>query len=430
MARTSFDMDPFVVVSYGTSTFRTSAVRHNLNPVWNEKLFFHVRHHEANYHLKFTVYDREKFSGNDLVAWFQVPIQDIIRQHKEMKFDGEDVNMIEKEMDRFTFPLQMVNPDKWKNKRPTLTIRAKFMPYEEIRKMFWLSLAKAYDAEHTGTLSRLEVQSMLETIGSTITEATIDRFWLNNEKDPKNESQEITLDQLVDSLENYMKAEAQYNGDRPFNSPMTPSMSGDDMDNLTSNMMQMALRNEGIDEDDDEDDDDEEDEEDEEDDDWNGIEEEDEEEEEEEEEEDDELIENSSTTSEDDDQSPFGILEPDLFDNSLLSIPAMQQEGVDLAEALIKEENSMIERLPTTPNINTIKQMFPTHRRTAVEKVIRLKECPICHRPNLGRRTQMDIITHIATCAANDWTTVDRFLMGNFLTEAYAQRRYISNQIK
>jgi phosphatidylserine decarboxylase len=35
----------------------------------------------------------------------------------------------------------------------------------------------------------------------------------------------------------------------------------------------------------------------------------------------------------------------------------------------------------------------------------------------------MDIITHIAACAANDWTTVDRFLMGNFVTEAHAQRK-------
>jgi phosphatidylserine decarboxylase len=35
----------------------------------------------------------------------------------------------------------------------------------------------------------------------------------------------------------------------------------------------------------------------------------------------------------------------------------------------------------------------------------------------------MDIITHIATCAADDWTTVDKFVMGNFITEAYAQRK-------
>jgi phosphatidylserine decarboxylase len=64
-----------------------------------------------------------------------------------------------------------------------------------------------------------------------------------------------------------------------------------------------------------------------------------------------------------------------------------------------------------------------THHNQYNEKVIRLSECPICHRPNLSRRAQMDIVTHVATCAANDWTTVDRFLMGNFITEQYAQRK-------
>lgn len=68
-------------------------------------------------------------------------------------------------------------------------------------------------------------------------------------------------------------------------------------------------------------------------------------------------------------------------------------------------------------------QQQQSHHNQYNEKVIRLSECPICHRPNLSRRAQMDIVTHVATCAANDWTTVDRFLMGNFITEQYAQRK-------
>ncbi|KAI9301654.1 phosphatidylserine decarboxylase-domain-containing protein [Cunninghamella echinulata] len=36
----------------------------------------------------------------------------------------------------------------------------------------------------------------------------------------------------------------------------------------------------------------------------------------------------------------------------------------------------------------------------------------------------MDILTHVAICSANDWTKVDRFLMGNFITEQYAQRKW------
>lgn len=438
MARTSFDMDPFVVVSYGTSTFRTSAVRHNLNPVWNEKLFFHVRHNEASFHLKFTVYDREKFSGNDLVAWYQLPIQDIILQCNKDRpaqdcTDCDHDSIIEHEMDRYTFPLQMANADKWKNRRPTLTIRAKFMPYDQIRKMFWLSLAQAYDAEHTGSLSRLEVQSMLETIGSTITEATIDKFWLRHKKDPKNESDELTLHELVQSLEDHMLAEGLARPDAVasgfIGTPRTDS-SADPLENLKTGLMNMNMGED--DDDDDEDDDDEDDDDDDEDDDeddddndededWGGI------NEEEEEEDIMEAMDNALTTDEDDEHLPFGSSDPDQFDYSTpLGMPSIvEQQDMDLAEALIQEEDKMVQRLPGSPAIISQSPSYysPQRRGQVTEKVIRLKECPICHRPNLARRSQMDIITHVATCAANDWTTVDRFLMGNFLTEAYAQRR-------
>ncbi|KAJ6532368.1 phosphatidylserine decarboxylase-domain-containing protein [Mycena capillaripes] len=39
--RTSFDIDPLVVISFGKN-FRTRVIRHSLNPVWDEKLLFHV----------------------------------------------------------------------------------------------------------------------------------------------------------------------------------------------------------------------------------------------------------------------------------------------------------------------------------------------------------------------------------------------------
>jgi phosphatidylserine decarboxylase len=36
-------MDPFVVISFGKKVFRTRVIRHSRNPVWDEKLLFHVR---------------------------------------------------------------------------------------------------------------------------------------------------------------------------------------------------------------------------------------------------------------------------------------------------------------------------------------------------------------------------------------------------
>lgn len=47
--RTGFDMDPFCVISFGRKIFRTRVIRHNLNPVWEERLFFHVGEAETHW---------------------------------------------------------------------------------------------------------------------------------------------------------------------------------------------------------------------------------------------------------------------------------------------------------------------------------------------------------------------------------------------
>ena len=42
-------MDGFVVCSFGRKIFRTRVIRHSLNPVWEERLFFHVRPAETHW---------------------------------------------------------------------------------------------------------------------------------------------------------------------------------------------------------------------------------------------------------------------------------------------------------------------------------------------------------------------------------------------
>ncbi|KAI7084640.1 hypothetical protein KC352_g40993, partial [Hortaea werneckii] len=77
MTRTSFDMDPFVVTSLGKKTYRTKVVKHDLNPVYDEKLVFQVQRNELSYSLSFAVVDRDKFSGNDFVGTALFPIEKV-----------------------------------------------------------------------------------------------------------------------------------------------------------------------------------------------------------------------------------------------------------------------------------------------------------------------------------------------------------------
>lgn len=77
--RTTFDMDPFVVVTFGKKTFRTSWKLHTLSPVYNERLAFEILEHEENYNIQFSVLDRDQWSFHDQIANASIRVQELIK---------------------------------------------------------------------------------------------------------------------------------------------------------------------------------------------------------------------------------------------------------------------------------------------------------------------------------------------------------------
>jgi phosphatidylserine decarboxylase len=63
------------------------------------------------------------------------------------------------------------------------------------------------------------------------------------------------------------------------------------------------------------------------------------------------------------------------------------------------------------------------------EHVIEIRECPICHQPRLNKRSDSDIVTHIATCASQDWRQVNNIVMAGFVTASQAQRKWYSKVV-
>lgn len=63
------------------------------------------------------------------------------------------------------------------------------------------------------------------------------------------------------------------------------------------------------------------------------------------------------------------------------------------------------------------------------ERVINIKNCPLCHRPRLNSKAEVDIVTHLAICASQDWAKVDRIVVGNFVTPSQAQRKWYTKVI-
>lgn len=64
-----------------------------------------------------------------------------------------------------------------------------------------------------------------------------------------------------------------------------------------------------------------------------------------------------------------------------------------------------------------------------LERVINVRNCPLCHRPRLNSKAEMDIVTHLAVCASQDWNRVDKIISGNFVTASQAQRKWYTKII-
>jgi len=122
-------MDPFVVISFSKKVFRTRVIRHSLNPIWKEKLFFHVRRYESEYNIQLNVFDWDKLSGNDFIGGAKLNVAGLIEGapkpdattgiYEEALSTTDVINMKE-----FTLPLTPQKEAKWETTHsPQLVFR-------------------------------------------------------------------------------------------------------------------------------------------------------------------------------------------------------------------------------------------------------------------------------------------------------------------
>ncbi|KAF2190196.1 hypothetical protein K469DRAFT_699807 [Zopfia rhizophila CBS 207.26] len=434
MTRTSFDMDPFVVTSLGKKTYRTKVINHNLNPVFEEKLVFQVLRHETNYSLHFSVIDRDKFSGNDYIGAVNFPLEKPLSvapeadpvtglyklpepqdspgmpearrsrfrlpmsrsssahslsrlarpslkkesSHSSLSGNGKENGSLpppptsvpttpvldgngnlatipavtvdpsavdDQDLKMYTLPLEMKNKERWEAKHsPTLYIRAKYLPYKALRQQFWRAMLRQYDADDSGLIDKVELTTMLDTLGSTLHESTIDGFF--GRFSVENNGEEVlTFDQAVVCLEDQLQTTQE---GRVPKGLLTPSSS--ELLSETPGTMTPSLTS--------------------------------------------------------------GSRTPLNFQSTSTSIPTIEPErlGQDGEEG----ENIMPDDLADDKG---------------EEHVIEIRECPICHQPRLNKKSDADIITHVATCASQDWRQVNNIVMAGFVTSSQAQRKWYSKVI-
>ena len=473
VTRTSFDMDPFIIASLGKKTYRTRTIRHNLNPVYNEKMIFQVLRHEQSYSISFTAMDKDKFSGNDFIASAVLPIEKITNTAPEAAADtglyalrelpeptampaqshrsrfkiplsrsnssqslsrlgrpsmnrGSSTNLFssspnsgtstpqlvphssqlqptsnpgglqpgdnipppnaiddsdglkdsgDPDLHEFTIPLKLKNAEKWEEKhKPELFIKAKYVPYPALRQQFWRSMLRQYDSDESGRISKVELTTMLDTLGSTLKESTIDAFFARFRHVDSNgvvQSEELSFDEAVICLEDQLLKKTKqpttiaekWNNMHllpdaaTIKSHLPPQLGGP-----TSAPSSAPTQ--------------------------------------------------TSETSFSSSNTGYSTPSDGPVGDTVVGSTQAQTVG-DLGTA--GEDGDLLDR----DDLND----------KGEEHVVEIRECPICHQPRLNKRSDADIITHIATCASQDWRQVNNLVMAGFVTSSQAQRKWYSKVI-
>ena len=383
-------MDPFVVISFSKKVFRTRVIRHSLAPVWDEKLVFQVRRYESKFKIQFAVLDWDKLSANDRIGDATFDLAELIHRAPQ-KNPETDLYITSEEIvhDLDAFTVQLVMPkdlgadSKYK---PQMTFRlvrldvivspliathrAKYQPYDALRQKFWQQYLKQYDADGSGDINRLEIALMLDSLGSTLSSQTINSFFTRFGKDPFEGS--LTIIQAVQCLESEIcrpQSERNRVTSSPGEADTVPSTpSGIKMDKPP------AL----------------------------------------------DRIDFSGPSRSRHDENGGGVTSPFLLHPT---------EGTNIPLHQVTSGPDNTSRQPSTSSEDGGEDSSSGGSEDARERVINIKNCPLCHRPRLSSKVEVDIVTHLALCASQDWSRMDRIVVGNFVTASQAQRKWYTKII-
>lgn len=125
LSRRKYDMDPFIIATFGRRVYKTSWKKQTLNPVYNEVAAFEVFPEETNFGFQFKVLDKDSFSANDKIAGCNLSWSEMARKQTPA---GDWVN--------YDLPL-ILTVDSQDSVTPVLSLRIKYVPYSVLKKYFW-----------------------------------------------------------------------------------------------------------------------------------------------------------------------------------------------------------------------------------------------------------------------------------------------------
>lgn len=409
LTRTSFDMDPFVVASLGRKTYRTRRVRHNLNPVFNEKMIFQLLGHEKSYSFSFTVIDHDKYSGNDFIASCTFPVQELFKKAPQAD-PATGLYEVREPEHREAAPL----PHKSRLQRMGLS---RTSSSQSLNKKSGKAASITSATSQVPSLETSQATSNPSLLAPPETQpASVMEPELNaDDDDPEFHEFSVPL-----TLKNIEKWESKHSPVMCLRAKYVPYPA------LRQQFWRAMLRQYDTDE--------------------SGR-----------------ISRIELTTMLDTLGSTLKDSTIDSFFHRFPHKAADNEDSWDLTfdEAVICLEDQLEAKSKHTSVADKIKNITSDVKNLAVggnaeqsspasgsstpseeggpevtekedsgdEHVVEIRECPICHQPRLNKRKDTDIITHIATCASQDWRQVKTVLMGGFVTASQAQRKWYSKVI-
>ncbi len=302
-------------------------------------------------------------------------------------------------------PQLSLNTDKampWESRHsPSLTVRARYEPYDALRQRFWRQYITQYNADDTGKVSYTELTTMLDSLGSTLTKETLEGYFSSCGKDA--EKDELTVEEVILCLEREVakdrseKAKVSDNdlsisvGHNTPGIAAHPSNHGLEMtgphiavssavnaQELAEHIIKSAPREQ---------------------------------------------------QKEDDDQGrPGNQLPHDQASPAIPSVKLERSASIDGSATPLESAELVTPPSPSEPEIYEPEPESSCGGDDR-ERIINIRTCPLCHRPRLGKRSEQDIVTHLAICASADWNRVDRIVTANYVSASQAQRKFFTRMV-
>jgi phosphatidylserine decarboxylase len=303
-------------------------------------------------------------------------------------------------------PLVVDKDQPWESKySPKLTVRAKYEPYDALRQRFWRQYMAQYDADDTKTMSYTELTAMLDSLGSTLTAQTIEGYFSSCGKNA--DGGELTFEEVVKCLETEVtkdrsqKAKVKHKGDElaetGLGTPSAPPVQAEPASHGLSTTGPAAISS-PVDA--------------------------------------QELAEQiikARPRDKDEDVGNVKDMRPG-NQRTVSDIPSVKVERSatvqdEPVQMRVGDESGVLTPASVSSEPDTDVEAEGSSSQDDRERVINIRTCPLCHRPRLGKRSEQDIVTHLAICASADWERVDKIVTANYVTSSQAQRKFFTKLV-